>query len=234
MKEKSAKNGKVPLAPLKVKSIVRNVAEKGSIPTILIEGDYAQKYNEAAAKVKEAEELVAELKPLMRPVALDELYERNAQKPWDAISSVKLEDEEGGVTRVTFMGKYSAIPEVAVDEVEAVFGEIKTRAGKTPNINDYLVRTMVGKFDTNAFIGPDGRFSKERYEAITAALETVCQRLQIANPLSTAEVITPIPDFHARRWVDFDAEANKRLTKALPNQVSFFPCPPAAAAAQSK
>jgi hypothetical protein len=220
------KNGtpKNVLAPIKVKSIQKAV-KKGDIPTIIVEGDYPTRYNEAAAVMKEAEELMKDLKPVMLPDALAELFRHNSERPWDAISSVKLQDDAEEVTRVTFTSKYSA---VAPAMAEALFGEIRTKAGRKPDINDYLIRTMVGTFDSTVFLGADGRFDQKRYDKIFAALEAVSKELGVPNPLSTSESVQPLPDFHNRRWMDFDLETNQKISEVVKNQTNFVPCPKAA------
>lgn len=220
------KNGtpKNVLAPLKVKSIEKAV-KKGDIPTIKVEGDYPSRYNEAAAVKKDAEGLMTDLKPIMLPDALAELFRHNSERPWDAISSVKLQDDAEEVTRITFSAKYSA---VAAAMAEALFGEIKTKTGKKPDINDYLIRTMVGTFDSTVFLGADGRFDQKRYDKIFGALEAVSKELGIANPLSTSESVQPLPDFHNRRWMDFDLATNQKISQVIQNQVNFVPCPKAA------
>jgi hypothetical protein len=232
MKATKKSNGakKNELAPLKVKA-VEKAAKKGDIPTIMVEGDYPTRYNEAAAVKKDAEGLMADMKPVMLPDAMAELYRHNAEKPWDAISSVKLQDDSGEVTRITFSSKYSA---VAPAMAEALFGEIKTKDGKKPDINDYLVRTMVGTFDSSVFLGPDGRFDQKKYDKIKAALDAVSRELGITNPLSTNETVVPLPDFHARRWMDFSEVTNRKITEVIPNQINFVPCPKAAEGEESK
>jgi hypothetical protein len=205
--------------------------KKGDIPTILVDGDYPTRYNEAAAVMKDAEELMKDLKPVMLPDALAELFRHNSERPWDAISSVKLQDDAEEVTRVTFTSKYSTVaPAIA----EALFGEIRTKAGKKPDINDYLVRTMVGTFDSTVFLGADGRFDKTRYEKIFSALEAVAKELGIVNPLSTSETVQPLPDFHNRRWMDFDLETNQKISGVVKNQTNFVPCPKAAEGEEAK
>ena len=213
------------LLPLKVKS-VEKALKKGDIPTVLVEGDYPTRYNEAAAIVKEAEALMVDLKPILLPDAMSELYRHNSDKPWDPISSVKLQDDAKEVVRVTFVNKYSSTAPVAA---EALFADIRTKDGKKPDINNYLTRTLVGSLDSKAFLGSDGKFDKLRYDKISAALTLVCAELGIDNPLSISEAVIPMPDFHGRRWMDFDAATNQRISEVVRNQINFTACPVAAA-----
>jgi hypothetical protein len=218
------------LDPIKVRAVEKAV-KSGDIPVITVEGDCSTKYNAYKAISEDAEGQMAELKRVMLPDALGELYSHNTERPWQPISSVKLQDDNSNVTRVTFTSKYLA---AAVAVVEAVFGSIKTKDGKKVDVNNYFTRTMVGEFDSAVFLGADGKFEQKRYDAIMEALDGVCERLKIqSRPLVTHEAVIPMPDFKARRWMDFDAATNQRITDAVPNQINFVPCPNAKSADRS-
>lgn len=207
------------LKPLKVKTVEKAV-KKGDVPVILVEGDYCSRYNEAAAIVDDADGLLKALKPLMMPDALSEIYRHNSERPWEPIVSVVLQDEQGKKTRLSFTSSYKDSTAVIV---EALFGELTTTKDQKANVNDYVARTMEGSFDSNAFLGPDGKFSQERYDAITKAMADVAAKLGINNPLSTVETVKPLKDFHARRWLDFDRAANEKITRVLQNTVQVVP-----------
>jgi hypothetical protein len=223
---KSKKNGKPKhvLDPLKVKAVEQAI-KPGDIPIIRVAGDYPTRYNDAAAVVKDAEQYMKDLKPIMQPDALAEIFRHNSDKPWDPIASVKFQDDADSVLMVSFTAKYS--PTTAA-VAEALFKGIKTKNGDAPDINNYLTRTMVGKFDSTCFLGPDGKFDRRKYTAIFEALRGVAQQLGISNPLSTEETVIPMPDFHARRWMDFSVETNKRIAEEIKNQINFVPKPKAA------
>lgn len=216
------------LDPIKVKGISKP-AKKGEIPTIKVEGDCTTRYNGYAAIADDAEGQMKELKRVMLPDALVELFRHNSQRPLEPISSVKIEDEAKSQTRVTFMAKYSA---VAPAVVEALFGSIKAKdKDKVLNVNDYFTKTMVGDFDSAVFLNAEGKFDQKRYDAIMEALAAVCKRLDIAAPpLTTKEVVIPLPDFKSRRWMDFDAATNAKITAVVPNQINFTPLADAAEA----
>jgi hypothetical protein len=227
MKDPKKNGGKSSLAtliPLKVKS-VQPSQNKGEIPVIRIEGDAVSRYNEASAVEKEAKALMEDLKPLMRPDAMAVIYRHNNDRPWDPLASVKLQDDKDEILRVTFANKY---PGVAPAVAEALFQTIRTKDGKQPDINLYLSRTLVGAFDSGAFLGQDGRFDQKRYQKLHDALEAASRELGIENPLSTSEIVQPVPDFHGRRWLDFDLPTNRRISEVIPNQTSFVPQPNAA------
>lgn len=211
----------VKLTPLKVQSVDKP-AKKGEVPTLKVCGDYPFQYNEASAIAKKAGSLMKELKPNMLPAALKEIYEHNSDKSWEAVSSANLQDKDGNVTRVTFSAKYS---EVTAEVAEQTFSRLKTREGEPADVNNYFCFTMQGEFDSSAFLNTEGRFDKKKYEAIMKAMEGVSRTLGIPNPLSTKRTVAPLPSFHARRWVDFDAKANETITENIPNQINFVPCP---------
>ena len=207
------------LAPLTIKSVVKPV-KKGEITQIQVDNDYPTLYNEASARMKQAEEAMKDLKAVLQPAAVEEIFKTNCGRPFDTIASIKLVDQNGSELRVTSMDKYSAIQAA---DAESLFGIIRKKDGKAPNINDYLSRTMVGKFDSKCFLNGEGKFDAVRFQMIKDALDDVCNDLGIQNPLETTEVVTPLPSFHAQRWADFDVDTNFRISQVAPNQVSFFP-----------
>lgn len=229
MAKKTVSKEPIKLAPIKVKSITKPT-KKGEIPTIMVEGNCAEQYNEYHAIEEDAKGQQKELKRVMTPEAITELFKRNSEKPWEAISSVKLQDETDSVTRITFMAKYSDVQPVVV---EALFNVIKTVKGEKPNVNDYFCRTMVGEFNNDVFLNAEGRFDQKRYDAIMKALADVCREEGIqATPLATKEVVRPLPDFHNRRWMDFGPKTNEQITAVVPNQINFYSCPKAGDASE--
>lgn len=225
-KAKTPPRPKHQLAPLSVKANQKPV-KTGEVVKLLVDGDYPTRYNEASAIAKDAEQLMEELKPVMSPDAISELFLHNEQTPWEPIKSVSLQDDEHNVTRISFTAKYK---EVDVIRAEALFRSLKLRAkegekAKAPDINDYLAYTMLGKWNSEAFLGEDGKFSKERYDRIMKALDAVSKELGIQNPLSTSQAVMPLPTFATRRWHDFDKAANVEIAQVIQNQVTFTPCP---------
>jgi hypothetical protein len=210
------------LAPLAIKSINRP-AEKGTIPTLLVDGNYPTRYNEAVAAKKAAEELLGLLRPIMQPDAVSEICRHNAEKPWDAIASVRLEDEQHSTTLVSWTSAYAVLDEAGIKAAEDLFRRIRKQDGHVPEINDYLSRHLVPKFDTKCFMGPDGKFDQQRYDVIVEALSAACERFGIPNPLSTEEAALVLPDFHERRCRDFDAATNQEIGAVIKNTVRFTP-----------
>jgi hypothetical protein len=212
------------LEPLRVRSIVKPL-KKGEMPILLIQGDYATRYNEASAIKKKAEELMTDMKPIMLPDALEEICRHNVERPWDAIASVKLQDELDGVTRITSSSKYSATTPAIVEEL---FGHLKTNKGEPANVNNYVAHSLQINFDSSVLLDANGKVDMNRFNRFAKAMAEAAQALEVPNPLSVVDVVAPLPDFHSRRWLDFDAKANAEITRVLPNQITFVPCPKAA------
>jgi len=209
------------LAPLRVKTLEKPV-KTGDVLTVLIENDYPSQYNEASSIMKKAEKLMKDLKPAMLPYAITNVFEQNSSKPWEPITSVAFQDDNANVTQISFTSKYA---DTTAQIAEALFGNLKTRDGKPANVNDYMARTIIASFDSTVFQGADGKFDKARYNKIVAALDDVCLELGVKNPISTVEVVKPLPSFHTRRWADFDLEINHKISKVLQNQMTFTPRP---------
>lgn len=221
MKKEKKKNE---LAPLRLK-----VSEKpqryGDVVTLVVEGDYPKRFNEAAAIVEEAKTLMEHLRERMLPDALAEIFQTNVTNPHTPIASVALKDEEGNSTRVSFTKKYSDIP---VEAVEALFKNVMVRAkGEQPavaaDINEYISRVVIPSFDGSAFLA-DGKFDKARYTKFAEAIQKVADELKIPNPLSVEVKVLPRQSFHNRRWVDFDKATNEAISRVVVNQINFVPC----------
>lgn len=215
------------LLPLTV-AVDSKPERKGDVVTVQVAGDYCSRYNEASAIAKQATEIMKRLKPAMEPEFIARVCHENTEHPWQPITSIAFEDEEHNVTRLSFTSKYGQV-EPAV--VEALFGSLKVRSledkGITTDadVNNYVGHTLQASFNSDCFLDEEGRFDGVRYTKIRNALNAVCAELGIANPLTTQKVIKPLPTFHTRRWVDFDAASNERISELIPNQISFTPCP---------
>lgn len=215
------------LEPLHVKLSEKPV-KTGDVMKVLVSDNYPTRYNTASSISKQADKLMSEMKPAMAPDAVKRLIAENVVHPWEPIASVAYQDPEGNVTRVSFTSKYKEVPAKIAEDL---FNGLRCRPregekdGATADINDYMQRTVVGTFNSESFLDEDGRFDKNRYDKIMAALDKVSRELGIQNPLSTVETVKPLPTFHARRWVDFDSETNEKITRMLPNQLVFSPCP---------
>jgi hypothetical protein len=205
--------------------------KKDEIPIVQIEGDTCKRFNEAKKAMKDAEAVIKELQPVIHQKAMERIFDHNcAPDCLKMLTSVKLqdlepdpedpEDEEkrvpGEVTRVSFTSRYNNCDAELVD---ATFADFKGR-----DINDYVVETIAAKFDDSVFLDADGNFNVAIYRKFVAAIDKVAKEVGLkASPLSCKRVLETKPDFHERRFKDFDAEENFTLAKILPNTIQCAP-----------
>jgi len=219
--KKTTESKKNILAPLKIKALEKPL-KTGDVVTINVEGDYPSKYNEASAIAKGAEKIMKDYKPAMLPLAVDEIFTQNTTNPNEPIVSVAFRDEKDNVLRISMTSKYG---DVTAEAVQELFKGLKKKDKTEANINDYVERTVEARFDSTVFRGADGKFDRERYDKIVAALDGVSKELGIVNPLSTQIVVKPFANFSTRRWLDFDKATNVQISKVITNQITFTPCP---------
>lgn len=207
--------------------------KKDEIPVVKVEGDMMKRFNEAKKQVKDAEAVIAELQPHVHQYAMEKIFEHNcAPNCLKQLTSVKLQDytvdedtqEEtaGEVTRVSFTSRYNSCD---AEQVDAAFAEFSGR-----DINEYVAETLKATFDDKVFLDADGNFDKKVYDKFRTAIERVARELGLKNddgtvksPLNTRRVLITKPDFHERRFRDFDAEENFTLAKVLPNTIQCTP-----------
>ena len=203
------------LKSLKVAVPEKTATKKDEIPAFEVAGNVCSRFNKAKADLKDAEAVVAELEPVVKGVALPNLFEFNVGNPNNPTTSVKIVDGSGAVVRVSFTKRYSA---AEVDAAEATF------AGLGADINLYVQRTVKVAFDNKVFIGADGAFSEKTFNAFKKAIDETAKKLGVASPLSGKEVVEPKPDFHEKRWEAFPTvESQTKLSEALKNAVSLTP-----------
>jgi hypothetical protein len=205
--------------------------KKDEIPVVQIEGDICKRFNEAKMQIKNAEGVIKELEGTIHQRAMEQIFAHNcASECLQPITSVKLqdiavdEDDEtirtpGEVTRVSFTARYNNCDTAQVDAAFQAF------SGR--NINNYVVETIAAKFDDSVFMDEDGNFDLVAYNKFRIAIEKVAKDLGmvdkatgiVKSPLGTKRVLKTKPDFHDRRFKDFDAEENFTLAKVLPNTI---------------
>jgi len=213
---------------------------KSNIPTVLVPGDSVARYNEAKTLVEKGTATMNELKPTLQKAGLEAVFTHNCDNAADPdcrISSVNLMDRLPDEDEATAATVADALKEVVqfswtrkdiannAKQVEAEFNRILTTEGKKANINNYAGYEVVASFDTSVFM-VDGKFSQERYEAFMEALNEVSEKFEVSNPLSCGKVLKPKPDFHERRWRQFDLETNLQLQAVLPTQINLKPIRP--------
>jgi hypothetical protein len=191
-----------------------------NITTITVRGDIVTRFNEARDAIKQAEAVVDMLKPELVDAGLEAVFENNCQPDKAVISSVNLADTETGQTvQFTWTRKNLKCSKPSVTEA---FSVLRTVEGKKANINDYVYYVTVAEFDGSVFM-VNGKFNEERYAAFVNALQDVSDQFGVANPLSCGKALKVKPDFHDRRWKDFDPETNRELQTVLPTQVGLEP-----------
>ena len=197
-----------------------------NIAALTVHGDAVTRYNEACDTIATAEEIRDQLKPVLMDAGLAYVFEHNehnANDPAAQISSVNLQDADTGeVCLFSWLRKNLKINAKAVD---AEFKGLFTKDGKRANINEYVSYVPVAAFDTGVFM-KDGKFDKDICEDFQNALNEVADRHGVANPLTLAKVLQPKPDFHSRRWQDFDFQSNLDLQSVIPTQVNLKPVRP--------
>lgn len=201
---------------------------KQSIPTVTVPGDIVVQYNAARDQKDRAEEAIKDLSPYLIEAGLAAVFKHNtahANNPKAIVSSVNLQSEpsesNGEVETCLFTWTKKDTRNDAEQAIKQ-FERVRTVDGKKVNVNDYIAWSVVATFDTSVF-AVDGKFSTERYDAFTKALEQVSERFGVTNPLSCGKVLKPVPDFHEKRWSAFDAETNKELQTVLPTQCNLKP-----------
>lgn len=202
----------------KLKVAIPAATPENDKPTVHIEADLVEQYNEASRVQKDAEKLMVTLAPKLKQSALDHLYAYNIAHPTAPLTTVVLQDEEGARANVSFKNAYGK----EVDEVKAL-DALEEVGCEDPNL--YLAETLRVAFDGSTFCDPlTGDVRLVYFKAMQAAMETVSAKFGHPNPLSTTKVVAVRPTFHEARfalWPTTKAQAT--LSVAIPNQVSLTP-----------
>lgn len=220
-------------------------APKTEIEIIKIEGTTVEEYNRAVAAMKNAEETINKLRPTLINEGVDAILDFNcAPDCANQVTSVKIQDIKevvdpkdpakkktmrvaGEIIRLSFTSKYNGCDTAQVD---AAFDSFAGR-----NINEYVVETLVASFDSSVFLDENGNFDREVYKKYAEAIAKVTKELaptnkQLQNPdgtpkvvLSTKKVLKVKPEFHTKRFKDFNKSENVTLCRVLPNTVQLVP-----------
>lgn len=217
--------------------------KKDEIPLYHLDGDTVRQLNAARAAMKEAEDTCKLLEPQVKQEAMRVIFDENCNPDkFTPLTSVKIQDMEfpsdedlekgrreqkpGEVCRVSFTSRYNACD---AEQLEAVFDKFKGR-----DINDYVTETMKASFDSAVFLDAKGDFRKDVFEAMRDAIAGVVKKFAIKGEdgqpfkaLTCKRVVIPKPDFHERRWKDFNCDENHLLAKVLPNTIQIVPQPSA-------
>jgi len=221
------------LKKLRVKMTPAPAVKPGEIPTLMVEGDLVKQYITADRQKKEAEELMADLRPEIVDLGRGEVFRRSVGSPAHPTCTVKVQDEEAEVVSVQFTSAYSVVADVHA--AEELFESVVNGDGKPVDINQFLQETVVAKFNCDVFHDPEGRFDQAVYNKFRQAIECVAAELKLNCPLETAKAVKPLPAFHTERWGVFpnkvlQAElegANEtlqdRFTRVIPNTTRIVP-----------
>lgn len=200
-----------------------------SIPSVVVPGDIVSRYNDARDQVDRATEVMDELKPTLIEAGLQAVFEHNSQHPGDSknqINSVSLQDATDPESVEVCMFSWTR-KNLKNDpkQVEAEFKRLKTLQGKKVDVNDHVAYVPVVTFDSAALV-VDGEFSRLHYRAFENAIAKVAKELGIENPFTVTKVLVPKPEFHDKRWENFDVESNIAIQTVLPTQCNLKPVRP--------
>jgi hypothetical protein len=220
-------------------------AKKDEIPVVQMEGDTCKRFNEAKKQIKDAEAVIKELESVVHSHAMTAIFAHNCDPNClQSITSVKLQDikvdeedetkrEPGEVTRVSFTARYNNCDTAQVDATFSNFPPVPDgKGGKVHrDINEYVVETIAAKFDDSVFMDAEGNFDLVAYNKFRLAIEKVAKDLgmidaetgKVKSPLGTKRVLKVKPDFHQRRFRDFNEDENFTLANVLPNTIQCAP-----------
>ena len=205
------------LQKIKVKMTSAPLVKNG-IPAFFIEGDLVSRYNDADALEKTAIKEKNELRSDLVEYGVTEIYRYNVDDPAKPITTVKLTDATNSELQVQFTSAYAPADCAAAEQIfEALTGDDEA-------INLYAQEIVVGKWDKKAFLDPEGKFDKRKYDKYRLAIEKVALELREDCPLTTEKLVVPLGNFHERRWREFPVfESQQQITAVLPNTVKLVP-----------
>lgn len=206
---------------------------KSEVQVIPVKGTVVSRYAQACDDKKQAEGTIKELAPQLQEAGVKFVFGQNVEhggRTKEMISSVNLVDKdseqaaEGTVDRVQFSFVRKDLKNDDA-QVKAVFSRLRNVQGKPVKWEDYCEWEIVSKFDTKVFMKKDAagtpKFNEERYKAFMEAIKEVAEKFKVPMPLISTKVLVPKPDFHDRRFADFDYEANLTLMSVLPTSLSL-------------
>lgn len=198
---------------------------KGDMPTLQIEGDSIAQYVAADRQMKDAEDVMKDLRPEILEAGLDKIFELNCQDPLTPVPTIKVTDDKNAVVRVQFTKKYSVVTDV--DRAEDLFDSLTDPDGKEVDINAYVQEVVQVKFENAVFYDVDGKFKPEIYEAFEKAIGRCARKLGVASPIASKKAVLPLESFHLKRFAVFpEVEVQKQLSLAMPNTVQIVPVVP--------
>jgi len=202
-------------------------SKKSSIPTAVIEGDLVSSFNDAIRRKKEAEDDANECREEVLKAGVPLLIAHNTDHADHPVASIVITDAEESSLRLTFMNKYQALTPDAAEELCKTLAD----GDEVPDVNQYFQEVVKPVLDVGIFY-VSGKFDDGVFNAYQAAITRVTSELiargklmpGTPSPLLGKRVVEPKPDFHQRRWVDFNSDAQqKTIYKHVPNTVTLTP-----------
>lgn len=228
----------------KQKSILDNIpvatqakSSKPTVKTVAVVGTSVSRFAKADSEAKAAKALMTELSPTLQEVGVAHVFQTNSDcsnDPKALISSVNLVDanivngshvDVDGSPRVQFSWVKRNLKNDP-KAVEAAFKRITNLDGKAVAMEDYCHWAVKGEFNTEVFSTKnpttgDMEFDENKYKKFVAAIEKVAKALKVEMPLTCSKVLVPKPDFHQRRFRDFDVKTNVLLMSVLPTSLAL-------------
>ncbi len=166
---------------------------KSTVPVFAIGGKTVTRFNALDAQIKDLEAEKKELRSQLEQIGLTKLFTHNLANAHTPVDSVKLQDEEAGLVRLSFQDSYKAAD---ADNASALFETL----GEGVDINSFAHETVKAAFSETAFLDETGTFSPEIFAAFKEAIDKVAAKFKKTNVLESKTLVQPKPGFHAQRW----------------------------------
>lgn len=202
----------MPIARANVETKTKVKAKKDEMPEFKIKGVDVRAFNQAVQDAKDAKSAQDDAREVIMEEALP-LFFKHCETN-EAVSSIKIVDEVGATCRLTLQDRYSACD---CNAANAIFEDLGYDAG------DYALETVSANFDSKVFITNDGQFNEGLYKDMVEAVARIAKKHNVSNPLSCSTKIMPKPDFHERRFREFTAEENRRLSEVIKCTITLTP-----------
>lgn len=188
---------------------------KSTVPVFPVAGKEVTRFNALDSQIKDLEAEKKELRAKLESAGLTKLFTHNLANAHTPVDSVKLQDEDASLVRLSFQDSYKAAD---ADNASALFETL----GTDVDINAYAHETVKAAFSDTAFLDETGTFSPEIFAEFQKAINAVAAKFKKANVLETKKLVQPKPGFHAQRWTDpafGTVDKQFKVQQALPAKV---------------
>lgn len=196
-------------------NVTETTASKSTIPVFAVAGKTLTRYNKLDSDIKDLEAEKTELRGEIEKTALVKLFAHNLANVHAPVDSIKLEDENNSMVRLSFQNSYKAAD---ADNASALFETL----GDDVDINDFAHETVTAAFDKTAFLDKTGTFSPEIFADFQKAIKVVADKWGKTDVLQAKKLVQPKPSFHAQRWSEpaFNTvDKQLKIQEALPAKV---------------